>query len=188
MLGPKKDLNSAAIGKLKNFALLKEVQYLGFLNINRAPETDLLSADIADVIVDDHNFFQSSMLTSSLLIIASSIRNALTSSSLIPAFLNNSYLLDPSSPASLVHLADHNFFQSSMLTSSLLITASSIRNALRSSSLIPDFLNNSYLLDPSSPASLVHRTLQTSSVHYLYFASDQISSSFNLPDFTYLYI
>ncbi|KZV55373.1 receptor-like protein 12 [Dorcoceras hygrometricum] len=42
--------------------------------------------------------------------------------------------------------------------------------------------------DPSCSASLVHRTLQTSSVHYLYFASDQISSSFNLPYFTYLYI
>ncbi|KZV22655.1 gibberellin 2-beta-dioxygenase 8-like [Dorcoceras hygrometricum] len=32
------------------------------------------------------------------------------------------------------------------------------------------------IADPSCPASLVHRTLQTSSVHYLYFASDQISS------------
>ncbi|KZV52903.1 abc transporter family protein [Dorcoceras hygrometricum] len=91
----------------------------------------------------------------------------------------NVIIADPSSCLLilLTSVADHNFFQSAMLMSSLLITASSIRNALTSSSLIPAFLNNSYLLDPSSPASLVHRTLQTSSVHYLYFASDQISSS-----------
>ncbi|KZV52425.1 hypothetical protein F511_32136 [Dorcoceras hygrometricum] len=38
--------------------------------------TLVLSADIADVIVADHNFFQSAMLTSSLLITASSNRDA----------------------------------------------------------------------------------------------------------------
>ncbi|KZV27803.1 Tau class glutathione S-transferase [Dorcoceras hygrometricum] len=35
-----------------------------------------LSADIADIIVSDHNFFQSAMLTSSLMLTASSNRNA----------------------------------------------------------------------------------------------------------------
>ncbi|KZV20899.1 nuclear cap-binding protein subunit 1 [Dorcoceras hygrometricum] len=55
-----------------------------------------LPADIADVIVADHNFFQSAMLTSSLLITASSNRNA----DVTVAHLASSKLQQPSTPLS----------------------------------------------------------------------------------------
>ncbi|KZV19738.1 hypothetical protein F511_28600 [Dorcoceras hygrometricum] len=90
----------------------------------------------ADVIFADHNFSQSAMLTSSLLITASSSRHAdviIVDSRFLFTSTSDSFTLahlsDCDDITADVIFADHNFSQSAMLTSSLLITASSSRHA-----------------------------------------------------------
>ncbi|KZV49521.1 hypothetical protein F511_12827 [Dorcoceras hygrometricum] len=114
------------------------------------------------------------MLTSSMLITASSNRNAdviIANHSLLSADNADVTVSDSSSSLllnNLVNIADYNFFQSAMLTSSLLITASSNRNA---DVIIADHrllsADNADVTVSDSSSSLLLNNLVNSNLMYL---------------------